>query len=163
MKKLGQGSSRAVYALNEDVALKVAIRDAGIAQNKAEYRAYEKVADCSVITRIFYHHDDFHWLVAERIKRQARDTDFEIYGVPHARRLLYLVLHPEEAEDFTDVQLTETFYKDRPILRHILRLNSDHSNELSGNRQWGIVERKGQEYPVLVDYGWTDRIGVTYY
>lgn len=163
MKKLGQGSSRAVYALNEDVVLKVATYASGVAQNKAEYNAYKKAADCSVITRIFYHNQKFHWLVAERIKRQARDTDFKIYGVPHARRLLYLVQHPEEAEDFAGVQLTETFHKDRPALLQILELNDDHCGELSDNRQWGIVERNGQEYPVLVDYGWTDKIGSSYY
>lgn len=80
------GSSRCTFTLNDNMILKLAYNgnglwDAGIAQNKAEYDLYMKV-DSPLLPRIFYHDEDFQFIVCESVL-PATETDFEKYlGMP---------------------------------------------------------------------------------
>jgi hypothetical protein len=165
LKNLGQGSSRTVYALSEDLVLKVARNKAGIAQNEAEYRAYEKLPDCSIIARIFYYQKDFQWLVVERILRRTDDSDFQMYGINtdqmSLRQMLDLVVDGTPAAKLKF--LNPAFNRDFRALRYIVKRTNGMMGEIAHHKQWGIVERKGQEYPVLVDYGLTSKVYDRYY
>ena len=80
------GSSRCTFTLNDNMILKLAyngggLRDAGIAQNEAEYELYMLV-DSPLLPRIFYHDEDFQFIVCESVL-PATETDFEKYlGMP---------------------------------------------------------------------------------
>jgi hypothetical protein len=166
LKKLGQGSSRSVYAISDELVLKVARNEAGIAQNKAEYQAYAKLSDCSMITKIFYYQDNFQWLLVERVIRPAKDADFLMYsvGAPYnfvtPYDLAYYSFH-DNSHGFLD----PAFKKDYASLKRILKWHGgiDGLGELGSLRQWGIVERFRQQYPVLVDYGFNLKVYEIYY
>ncbi len=74
------GTSRCTFTINDGMILKLAYNgqglwEAGIEQNKAEYELYSK-ADSPILPRIFYHDDDFQFIVCESII-PATETDFE--------------------------------------------------------------------------------------
>ena len=166
---LGEGSSRLVVAISEKTVLKMAKNEAGIAQNEVEYRAYEKVEDCSMITRIFYYDEDFEWLICERVIREADEDDFLMYMKPPSGY---------DDEDMLDTFVHTAFYYKDPNHKDIKAYLIDRvafkslrfllsqgikKSDLSSTRQWGLVERKGERYPVLVDYGFNQDVANRYY
>ena len=149
---LGEGSSRVALGINKHSVLKLAKNEAGVAQNKTEYSVYEKVETCSMITQIFYYAEDFEWLICERSTRETEPGDFECYGAPHgddgenlAQACKYGDFEGNEIDEEVDPQSLEA-------LRFLIQTMNLLPGDMYG-KNWGIVERDGQEYPVLLDYG----------
>ena len=74
------GSSRCTFTISDSMILKLAYNgdglwEAGIEQNKAEYELYSKV-DSPILPKIFYHDEDFQFMVCESVV-PATETDFE--------------------------------------------------------------------------------------
>ena len=74
------GSSRCTFTMNDDMILKLAYNgqgmwNAGIEQNKAEYEVYS-MANSPILPRIFYHDEDFQFMICESVV-PATETDFE--------------------------------------------------------------------------------------
>jgi len=164
---LGKGSSRVVVALTDKVCLKLALNTAGVAQNKSEYRAYEAVEDCSLITRIFYYDPDFEWLICERVLRPATDLDFKQYIDAYVGGGYgYMDAFMDSALDSILDPLDSPAVKDPIAVRSLQFLVSkgmDPQDIQNPERQWGVVERKGQQYPVILDYGLTDAVWNQHY
>lgn len=66
---VGKGSSRRVYKLpNGKRVIKVAVHEAGIAQNRTEWRVSKRAAETvwvKHIAKVFDTHPKFKWLIAE--------------------------------------------------------------------------------------------------
>lgn len=72
---MGTGSSRAVFALSGGKVLKIAINQAGYAQNRAEYDIYRDPRTSGAVTKIFdWDKMKFAWLVSE-IANPLRSTE----------------------------------------------------------------------------------------
>ena len=179
LKVLGRGSARIVVELTPKVCLKLALNTAGIAQNKREYEAYEAVEDCSIITRIFYYDPDFEWLICERVLRTAVDEDFKQYVDVEDMDEGSLISGAEVYDPATggwSASYLNAFIdaasgyghtiKD-PVaiksLQFLVKRGLDVQDILEAESQWGIVERKGQKYPVLIDYGLDEAIWDQHY
>lgn len=79
--KIGAGSSRAVFKIDDDKVLKVAMNKKGIAQNEEEINI-AKYDDFSVATKIFeYDDDDFMWLEMELAKKVTPKRFKEVTGL----------------------------------------------------------------------------------
>lgn len=76
---LGQGSSRAVFALSSGKALKIAINPAGFAQNEEEVRIYN-TSRSDFVTSVFDFAPDYKWIVSEIVNPLGRDKFTQIYG-----------------------------------------------------------------------------------
>lgn len=77
------GSSRLIFTLDDNTVLKLVGGEveAGIDQNKTEYRLYEK-CDSPLLPRIYYHDKHYSFLVCESVL-PAQTEDFEkILGIP---------------------------------------------------------------------------------
>jgi hypothetical protein len=159
-KVLGHGSSRRAISINDDLTLKVARGSAGVAQNRLEYSVYRMVKDCAMTTRIFYYHEKFHWLLSERVVRMARNSDFKIYGTNGPRALL-IWAYNEDDWDMLNPKFEHDYKTLQKILDHLggKRMIGEHSDL----GQWGIVRRQGQEYPVLLDTGFSKEVARRYY
>lgn len=155
LKLLGSGSSRVVFAVTDELVLKVARSMPGVAQNHEEYSTYKSLSDCSIITRIFYYQDKFQWLLSERVHRQAKDSDFKIYGegINNPRDLCQLARNVKRGKAIAPKGAEKDIRDLIKILDNMPRM----SDELDYLNQWGIVHRNGQQYPVLVDYGFTNK------
>lgn len=144
LKKIGSGSSRVVYELTPDTCLKLALNDAGIAQNKQEYTVFSKVQQCTLITRIFYYDPKFEWLICEKAHTKVSPDSFDIYGFDCLRRLVFY-----SGEDQSDDMCNE-YSRELSHLVHQLHLEPA---DIENTWNWGLVNRHGKDYPVLVDYG----------
>lgn len=86
LPELGSGSSRTTFALSGGKVLKIAMNNAGIAQNKEELDVFTRLRNNSLVTKIFDYSPDYKWLVSEIVKPLANDNnseEFEKYvGVP---------------------------------------------------------------------------------
>lgn len=155
---LGEGSSRCVFGINEHCILKLAKNRAGIGQTEAEYEVFEQVEDCSIITHVLYYAEDFEWIIAEKANQTVTDEDFEFYGF-------------EELSDMIDVvdgyhsysgnhPLAERTIKE---LRFLAKTLGVLSGDMEEYQNWGIVDRGGEQYPVMIDYGFTAKVRRQHY
>lgn len=67
---LGEGSSRAVFALDAKHAIKLATNEKGIAQNEAEVQLYEKYCNdknCR-LAKIYWYSTTYKYIIVERCK-----------------------------------------------------------------------------------------------
>lgn len=82
---VGNGSSRCIFTLNDDIVLKLAYGDlarAGIEQNKRECNIYERFKT-PLLVRIFDHDENFTYIICENVL-PISDEDFEMYlGYPY--------------------------------------------------------------------------------
>lgn len=77
----GCGSSRCVFTLSDNIILKLAVSDAGIEQNKLEYKTYNRYKS-PLLARVYDADENFTYLVCENAV-PAEDIDFEkIIGIP---------------------------------------------------------------------------------
>ena len=153
---LGEGSSRMVVGVNEHVAIKLAINQPGVAQNKAEYQMYERVEDCTIITRIFYYDTEFHWLLVERVLRSASYEDFKAYGCYGAHNFCKQVQYNPKLKSLTDRKAVKS-------LQFLCEKLGVKWWDIDRESQWGLVERRGEKYPVLVDYGINEEVAKLHY
>lgn len=68
LPKIGEGSSRIVFAFSSSKVLKIAKNEWGIAQNKAELELFTHSANNSLATKIFDYSPDYKWIVSEIVK-----------------------------------------------------------------------------------------------
>ena len=178
LQKLGAGSGRVVYAIDNDTVLKLAKNAKGIAQNQAEagdwylrsMALFPEIYDCS---------DDYQWIEMQRCV-PAKKSDFKrITGDPfelycqfirwqlsrYSRRPIWSVSQDAidyfnkigESDDYCD-----TLYYD--IADYMGNYQPTAIGDLLRISSWGIVrDDDGQERLVILDYGLSDDVYDQYY
>lgn len=75
---LGQGTSRAVFALSGNKVLKIAHGKilAGVAQNEQEVNLFTNPKTKSIVTKIYDVADDYTWIISEIAKPFTSEIDF---------------------------------------------------------------------------------------
>ncbi len=135
--RLGIGSSRIVYDLNDGLVVKIAKNIRGISQNEAEYKTYS-VHKSSLFAEIIAVSEDYHFLIMPRAKKIKNiSTVLKYYNVNSIKSL---------------------FNKDKLIISDI------HDNDLSKNdlyraSSWGFINN----VPLIIDYGLTHSIYKKFY
>lgn len=76
LPELGAGSSRRTFALSGGKALKIAMNEKGLAQNKAEVDVFQKNPTNTITTKIFDASPDYKWVIAEIVK-PLKNEEFE--------------------------------------------------------------------------------------
>ena len=105
-----EGSSRCVFAYSGGKVLKIAMNQAGIAQNEAEVEIYKANSNNGVVTKVYDYAPDCKWVIAELVKPftgsefntflgMSADTfQHLIYGLA-AGRSLERIFNVNELED----------------------------------------------------------------
>lgn len=79
---LGKGSSRITFAYSGGKALKIALSEAGIEQNKEEVNIYTKNQGNEIVTKIFDFDPHYKWVIAEIVKPFRYESEFkELLGI----------------------------------------------------------------------------------
>ena len=68
LQRLGSGSSRGVYALTSKRVLKIALNDAGLAQNEAELATFTDPQVKPILAKIFDYDPKNRWLISELVR-----------------------------------------------------------------------------------------------
>ena len=77
LEKMGVGSSRTTFVINTRFALKVAMNDAGIAQNRTEVRVASDPRSKIACTRVHTVGPNILWIVVQLVKPINSEKEFE--------------------------------------------------------------------------------------
>ena len=163
LPKIGSGSARHVYIIDNDHVLKLAANRRGLEQNRNEISLGQDNYFSSVVAQIVDFHQDDLWMESERAKKVGKSrfkqlTGFDINDVD-------MFLQNFEAENKyngkpkfqQDQELKERMWDD-PFTSQIAELMSsyDHpAGDYGRISSYGEVNRNGSPEIVLIDYGLT--------
>jgi hypothetical protein len=114
LEKIGKGSSRTVYRIDDEHVLKLAHNDKGIAQNNIEADGYIQQAYPDIVANVVESSPDKLWIVVEKAKRITKSRFKQLTGFPF--------------EEFAKV-LQEHIYKIEGR-RYPFALNAPDANEI---------------------------------
>lgn len=77
---MGKGSSRITFALSSNKALKIALNEAGISQNKQEVNSFIHYGQTGAIAEIFDYDVSGKWIIAEILRPFSSTVDFKKYA-----------------------------------------------------------------------------------
>ena len=177
LTKIGQGSSRVVYAVDNEKVLKVAKNKKGLAQNQVESQSWLQGYDC--FAKVYEASDDGVFLEMQAARRAKRSDfkrltgyDYEIFcawvdyvhswyhrGYRLGRNTAYDSIFDsqkfqDELGDYNLFNAVESYLCDTQLesIGDIKRLSS-----------WGVVSENGEESLVLIDFGLDDDVYDSYY
>lgn len=180
LTKIGAGSSRIVFAVDDEKVLKVAKNQKGIAQNNEESEQWKQNYDC--FAKVYDYSDDGIFLEMQAA-RKAKNSDFKrITGYDfdvmckwieytaslysRNRRMWGPSISPEYKQLFDSEQWQEML-DNYSIFYAIHCYMCDYQLESYGDFQrlssWGVVSENGEESLVLIDFGLSDEIFANYY
>lgn len=100
LPEIGSGSSRKVFAMSGGKALKIAMNNAGLEQNKAEVELFKKTNGHELITKVFEAAPDYKWIVSEIVKPISETKFQEITGLSN-----YFIAHiPRIGNSVSDIR-----------------------------------------------------------
>lgn len=167
--RLGGGSARVVFAVDPDTVVKIANNKKGQAQNEVEVDVsnigYNNIAEVKD-----YDSDNYLYIEMERAKKLKKSdwkrltgwkfedwmATLNNYMIDRAGRRGWKMPVPS---DYEDIEESELF-------SNVITMMADFGmppGDIMRASSWGIVNRNGQEVPVLVDYGLTQDVYNTYY
>jgi hypothetical protein len=160
LKHISSGSSRIVYDLGKNRALKLASNEKGLFQNKAETEVKDK---SKYINKCTSHAKNYSWVIAPLAKKLTEreffdltDVSFKDFGecIKYIMRELS-TKERKEPENFQDL-------KDMDIIKEISEIGLKHKmmpGDIARISSWKVRNN----IPVLVDLGLNTRIYKDYY
>ena len=135
-KYLGKGSSRRVFDMRNGYVLKVAINEAGIAQNKAEYHIYHS-DETGIFAEVIDELKEYKYLIMKKARKiKEFKSVLKYFGVSNKDSL-----------------------KNLDVIKNIISRYDLVWKEFKKETSWGIVDEK----VVIIDYGFTNDIKHKYY
>lgn len=179
LQKIGAGSSRIVFAVDDEKVLKVAKNQKGIAQNQEEMQDWrQNYYDC--FAKVYDASEDGIFLEMQAARR-AKPSDFKRltgYGFDvmcawiEYTANLYL---PRNRQHYRNSNYDELFDSEEwadgldnyNLFSRIHSYLCDTCTQAYGDFErissWGVVSEDGEEKLVLIDFGLTDEIFDDYY
>lgn len=180
LKRIGQGSSRIVYAVDDEKVLKVAKNNKGIQQNQAESQGWlQDYYDC--FAKVYDASDDGVYLEMQAA-RKAKKSDFKRltgYGFDVFVAWIYYVHSwysrsrynsSWQYSNYLDLFKSEKFQEETEnynLFYYLQGYLTDTQLEAVGDlariSSWGVVTEDGEEKLVIIDFGLDDDIYDHYY
>lgn len=170
-KKIGKGSSRIVYPIDNKTVLKLALNQKGIIQNREEV-SLSKELNC--VAKIFDYDPDFRWLESERALKEGVTQKFKTLTGLSFKKFMWLLQYysteeqiigyltkilPKKEVDFylEFINSNELFIELKKAMEEFSLMEGDIARISS----WGISQETGK--PILIDYGFTSQTRNFYY
>lgn len=168
--KLGTGSARIVFEIDDDMVLKLARNKKGLAQNDLE----SEIAATSwydFVAKVYDADPNNLWIESEKATRMKKsdfkrvtgfkfddwaETLLERYRELQGHRGGSFYLAPDDYDEILEDEL----------FNNILSFIAEYDiapGDFARISSWGIVNRDGHEVPVLIDYGVSRSIYNDYY
>lgn len=175
LPRLGSGSARITYQIDNEKALKLAKNPKGIAQNKAEENSY--AIEAGIGANVYNSDPNGLWIEME-LARKVKKSDFKkLLGVSFElvqNYVLHLaswysrrgVSYDHQYDDVFD-EIDNDNYPNWEWFQSLRYYMTDTGLEAYGDltrlSSYGIVTRNGQEEIVLIDFGLDDDVWADYY
>jgi hypothetical protein len=173
LQRIGSGSSRAVYKIDEEKVLKLAMNRKGLAQNEHEITMAQYYDIQDIITKMFDCDENTHMWVEMELAKKLTNSDFErIVGFKFndyvaAIHNYYLDSVKNQNYGFLkiDKDLVQDMWENEFIYQIFNFIGSYEvpSGDLEKLNTYGIVNRDGHETIIIVDYGLNNEILKKFY
>lgn len=162
LKLIGQGSSRAVFKLDEVNAIKLAINKAGIDQNKAELEVCDpsKNMDLFPITKEFA--KNFEWIVVELAEPMTFEKFEHLTNMTWIDYMGGMIGIFDEDASSRHIEMGQILSKKSKFFNRIVNLvkSCDYMvGDLLNLVSWGIIKDRA----VIVDSGFTNQVYKAHY
>ena len=171
LQKLGSGSARHVYAIDDEKALKLAANRKGLDQNADEHKISTIGWHDDVVARVFDSHPDDLWIESE-LARKIKPTRFrELTGFNIQDVGAFLNQYNDERNGrrVSYGKLSDNLYQEMVNNEFIMDILSIVDNWDMQTGDWGRissygeVKRNGKPQVVLINYGLTQDTYKTHY
>ena len=160
---IGNGSSRAVFQIDDTRVLKLTTNMKGIAQNKAEVMAYQQAADKTFMPIIYNDSDmeNYFYVISEYVL-PANVEDFKkVLGIPFdtLRDIIYNY----------DMEYAMEGYKHLPMVCELLQYittmfkSGINIHDWVNLDNWGMTNRNGKTIMLTLDIGFTRDVAKNFY
>jgi hypothetical protein len=174
LTRIGSGSGRAVYDIDGEKVLKLALNRKGIAQNEVESGMMNDYYIKDLITEVYDAAEDNSWIVAEKAKKVTKKRIEELEDIPDFTRMAEFLIDFEQSNksrqsyqrnDFTQEE-KEFFWDENDFSSSLLDFIGNYgqsAGDMGRPSSYGEVIRDGQPAIVLTDYGLNDEVYDTHY
>ena len=157
---IGQGSSRIVFQLTDEICLKLAKNEKGIAQNELEFRNSDDYFIDNLFPKVFDESDseNYLFLVSEYVL-PAKKSDFNIVENISFNDFETILIRLRQGRRLT--QEENDIYGESDLVRGIYDYAMNYNVpivELIRIQNYGLVYRDNQATIVLLDSGFNDDI-----
>ena len=170
---IGSGSSRMVFQIDDEKVLKLAKNAKGVAQNEYEGCPDYYKEELAIFPKIFEVADDYSWIVSEYVL-PAMDKDFKkcigmsfddwtkvIAALEKMHRNPRYQFRPSlSKEEIDELRSTKKIVYG---FEEYIALYDAAVGDLYGIRNYGLAQRNGQPWIVLLDSGLSDEIYRQFY
>jgi len=161
--KVGTGTGRAVFKVDSEKVIKIALNDRGVEQNIVESEGYKQEYD--VIAKVFdIDVDDYIWIEMELAKRISEKRFEEIVGVSLKMVVEYL-RYQRGLPNYFNTDLIGTM-DDSDFIDELWRFVQDYDYPVPGDfsriNSYGEVLRDGKPTVVVVDFGFSSDVSSIY-
>lgn len=170
LKRIGAGSSRIVYQVDDEKVLKLAKNKKGVAQNEVE--SDYGLQYYSIVAKVFETSADGRFVEME-LAYKATEKMFEaIVGVSLTELEAYLSYYsyyltrqPSWAKDYPEDK--KEIMQENEFIQEITDLAGSYGYDLPGDfsriSSYGLVKRNGEPSIVLIDYGFNTTVRKDHY
>jgi hypothetical protein len=169
LKRLGSGSSRVVYQIDDEKVLKLAKNEKGLRQNQTEmdwglqqYGTVAKVYD--------YDDENLYWLEMQLAKKLTVADFKKITGITFQEYTGFIYTlnakHKDPNYQPKNPERYEELYEDNEFCYSMASMILDYdmpTGDLMRKNSYGVVEQNGEEDVVLVDFGLDNQTYYDYY
>jgi hypothetical protein len=172
LEKIGQGSSRAVFKVDEEKVIKIALNKKGISQNQEEAEGYKQ--NYSIIAKVFeVDTDDMMWVEMEYAKKLTPTKFKQLTNISLNDLSTYLRYedkqnNPSKYKYFSveiEKELLEKI-RDNDFVNSLMEFVFDYQYPIPGDfgriSSYGEVIRDGNPTVVLVDFGYSNSTSSLY-
>lgn len=177
LTKLGQGSSRIVFAVDSEKVLKVAKNAKGIAQNKEEGEDWKQTYCC--FAKVYDKSEDGIFLEMQAARR-AKKSDFKRLTGYDFNVMCQWIEYTKSLYSRTarmyggavknplfDSEEWSEYLDDYNVFSGIHAYLCDYQLESVGDFErlssWGVVSENGEESLAIIDFGLSDEVYSNYY
>lgn len=166
LEKLGSGSSRIGYKIDDEKVLKLAKNAKGIAQNEAEANPHLQNEYPSIVARVFYAHPDDLYIEMELAEKLTKSKFKQIVGFDFDSIYPYLDdrLGGHYSRRYTgaDKEILDENEWMNELGDMVANYNLSYG-DFKRLSSFGIVNRYGQPQVVLIDFGLTNDVFDQFY
>lgn len=170
LTRIGSGSSRIVFQIDDDKVLKLAKNRKGLGQNEAETSIFNSGWHDDICAKVFDYNKDDLWIEME-LAKPVKKSDFQaILGVSLENIYYYLHNHYNLANGKDpDFDLGEEMTEKVGEMEFVWDMQQIMDNwdvpagDFGRTSTYGKVLRDGEVVIVVIDYGLTSSVHSTYY
>jgi hypothetical protein len=172
LQKIGSGSARTVYKIDDEKVLKLAKNQKGVSQNEVEIQQGGYYDTRDIVARVFDHDENNLWVEMELAQKMSKQDFKRITGFSFEDYAK--VIHNYGVETGTnrggfkwnvDKELVDKMWENEftyEMLNYIAGYDIP-TGDLERTSSYGIVKRDGHDAIVLVDFGFTKEVFSTHY